>query len=87
MKNLSSFTVDPFSCIYARIIFKRDFGHYLLQIYIPSTLIIMLSWVSFWLDADAVPGRISLGLLTVLSMSTQMSYTVNGDMPKVSYVR
>ncbi len=78
---------DPFTCIYAKILFRRDIGHYLLQVYVPSFLICVLSWVSFWLDPDAVPGRVSLGLLTVLSMSTQMSYTVSGDMPKVSYIR
>ena len=43
---------------------KRSYGYYLAQVYIPSILVVILSWVSFWLDIDAVPARISLGLLT-----------------------
>ena len=36
-------------------------------------LVVILSWVSFWIDIDAVPARITLGLLTVLTMTTQVS--------------
>ncbi len=28
---------------------KRQFGYYLLQAYIPSMLIVILSWISFWI--------------------------------------
>lgn len=54
--------------------------------YIPSMLIVMLSWISFWLNVNAVPGRISLGVLTVLTM-TQQSSTVNATLPRVSYTK
>ena len=46
--------------------------------------IVLLSWVSFWLDPHAVPARISLGVLTVLAMSTQMSSAAGSSLPKVS---
>lgn len=58
----------------------------MIQLYIPSVLIVSLSWVSFWLSADAVPARISLGILTVLTMTTQKS-AGNTSLPKVSYVK
>lgn len=61
-------------------------GYYLTQVYIPSVLIVILSWVSFWLDFEAVPARISLGLLTVLTMTTQSS-GARASLPKVSYVK
>ena len=50
-------------------------------------MIVFLSWVSFFLDPLAVPGRISLGVLTVLTISTQMASAVSSSMPKVSYVK
>ena len=50
--------------------FKREFSYYLLTIYVPSMLVIV-SWVSFWLDPNAVPARVSLGVTTLLTMSTQ----------------
>ena len=58
----------------------------MIQIYIPSVLIVLLSWVSFWLNVDAVPARISLGILTVLTMTTQKSMAV-ASLPRVSYVK
>ena len=45
----------------------------MIQTYVPSMLIVVLSWVSFWLSNDAVPARISLGVLTVLTMTTMTS--------------
>lgn len=54
--------------------------------YIPSVLVVMLSWISFWLNVNAVPGRISLGVLTVLTMTTQSS-GVNASLPHVSYTK
>ena len=46
-------------------------------------MIILLSWVSFWLDPLSVPARVSLGVLTVLTMQTQ-SGQIATDLPKVS---
>jgi hypothetical protein len=54
--------------------------------YIPSIFVVLLSWISFWLNVGAVPGRISLGVLTVLTMVTQSS-GVNASLPRVSYTK
>ncbi|KAL8562199.1 hypothetical protein ACOMHN_005184 [Nucella lapillus] len=75
-----------FTCIRAEFSLKRQYGYYMSQVYIPSMLVVILSWVSFWLDIDAVPARISLGLLTVLTMTTQ-SASAGTNLPRVSYVK
>ena len=59
--------------MYFTISLKRLFEYYLIQVYVPSILIVFLSWVSFWIDIHAVPARISVGLLTVLTITTQSS--------------
>ena len=46
----------------------------------------MLSWVSFWVDIDATPARVSLGVLTVLTMTTQSS-GARSALPRVSYIK
>uniref|UniRef100_A0A672UHB3 Neurotransmitter-gated ion-channel transmembrane domain-containing protein n=2 Tax=Strigops habroptila TaxID=2489341 RepID=A0A672UHB3_STRHB len=47
---------------------------------------VMLSWVSFWIDRRAVPSRVSLGITTVLTMSTIMT-GVSASMSQVSYIK
>ena len=67
------FYPGSFSSVKARFKLKRQYGHFLLQTYIPSILIVIISWVSLWISMDAVPARISLGVTTVLTMATQLS--------------
>ncbi|XP_060556702.1 glycine receptor subunit alpha-3-like, partial [Ruditapes philippinarum] len=74
------------TCLQFNIYLERNIGFYMIQTYIPSVLIVMLSWLSFWLNVDAVPARISLGILTVLTMTTQRSMS-NVSLPRVSYVK
>ncbi|GFR69261.1 glycine receptor subunit alpha-2 [Elysia marginata] len=75
-----------FSCIQADFYLRRQFGYYIAQVYIPSVLIVVLSWVSFWIDIDAIPARVSLGLLTVLAITTQSTGEKSG-LPRVSYIK
>uniref|UniRef100_A0A0N4Z0B2 Neur_chan_LBD domain-containing protein n=1 Tax=Parastrongyloides trichosuri TaxID=131310 RepID=A0A0N4Z0B2_PARTI len=64
--------------------FKRQQGFYILQIYTPSSLIVIMSWVSFWINKEASPARVALGVMAVLSIST-IGFTSRNDLPKVSY--
>jgi hypothetical protein len=54
--------------------FQRQQGFFVLQIYIPLTLIVMCSWVTFWLTktekGSEIPARTSLGASSVLSVVT-----------------
>uniref|UniRef100_A0A0N5CEA1 Gamma-aminobutyric acid receptor subunit beta n=1 Tax=Strongyloides papillosus TaxID=174720 RepID=A0A0N5CEA1_STREA len=81
VETLSSGNYSRLSCIF---LFRRNIGFYVIQIYLPSILIAVISWISFWLSRESSPSRISLGLLTVLSMTTIMN---NSSVPKVSYVK
>jgi len=48
--------------------------------------VVLLSWVSFWIDLESVPARISLGILTMLTITTQSSVHMRG-MPAVSFTK
>ena len=65
---------------------RRDIGYFLIQTYIPSVLIVILSWVAFWINPESTPARVSLGLLTVLAMSTH-SAGARASLPRVSYIK
>ncbi|XP_071549806.1 gamma-aminobutyric acid receptor subunit beta isoform X4 [Panulirus ornatus] len=83
---ISSTSTGNYSRLLCEIMFVRSMGYYLIQIYIPSSLIVVISWVSFWLNRSATPARVSLGVTTVLTMTTLMSST-NAALPKISYVK
>lgn len=80
---LLSFLAGKFTCIEARFHLERQMGYYLIQMYIPSLLIVILSWISFWINMDAAPARVGLGITTVLTMTTQSSGS-RASLPKVS---
>ena len=70
----------------AHLKFRRDIGYHVMQFYMPSSLVVMLSWLSFWISIHAIPERVSLGLLTVLTMTTQ-SAGATAHLPRVSYIK
>lgn len=50
----------------------------------PCILIVVLSWVSFWIHREATSDRVGLGITTVLTLST-ISLDSRTDLPKVRY--
>lgn len=59
-------------------------GNFLIQVYGPCILLVVLSWVSFWLNREATADRVSLGITTVLTM-TFLGLEARTDLPKVPY--
>lgn len=57
----------------AKFHLHRSIGFHLIQSYLPSILIVAISWVSFWMDVDCVPARVTLGVITLLTVSSQVS--------------
>ncbi|EPQ15860.1 Gamma-aminobutyric acid receptor subunit pi [Myotis brandtii] len=51
---------------------RRNVLYFILETYVPSTFLVVLSWVSFWISLDSVPARTCIGVTTVLSMTTLM---------------
>ncbi|XP_008104925.1 gamma-aminobutyric acid receptor subunit pi [Anolis carolinensis] len=61
---------------YPKLVFhfelKRNILYFILETYVPSSLLVVLSWVSFWISQSSVPARICIGVTTVLTMTTLM---------------
>ncbi|XP_076246745.1 pH-sensitive chloride channel 2 isoform X2 [Calliopsis andreniformis] len=75
-----------FSSISITFKLAREMGFFMMDYYIPSILIVVISWVSFWLHMDASPPRIVLGTNTILTFMTLAS-KVENSLPKVSYIK
>ncbi|XP_047477965.1 glycine receptor subunit alpha-3-like isoform X2 [Penaeus chinensis] len=80
------FVTGNFSGLLVKFSLRRQNGYHVLQTYVPTILIVSISWVSFWLDPNAVPGRVSLGVTTLLTLTTLASGT-RASLPPVSYVK
>lgn len=80
------YATGTFPCLRATVYFRREIFYYLTETYVPSILIVILSWASFWIDHEAVPARISVGLLTVLTITTQLSGS-RAQLPRVPYIK
>mgnify|MGYP001793879360 CR=1 FL=1 len=76
-------STGSFSCAGLVLVFRRQINYYVMSLFVPSTLLVLLSWVGFWIDKESTPGRISLSLLTILTMQNQVSngynYPYNSD--------
>ncbi|XP_069679067.1 gamma-aminobutyric acid receptor subunit alpha-6-like isoform X2 [Periplaneta americana] len=73
-----------FSVLQVNFNLQRHTGYFLIQVYVPCILIVVLSWVSFWIHREATSDRVGLGITTVLTLST-ISLDSRTDLPKVRY--
>ncbi|KAG1654980.1 Glycine receptor subunit alpha-3 [Nymphon striatum] len=80
------FQLGEYSCLKAELHLSRNIGYHLVQNYIPTTLIVVTSWVSFWIDVNAITARISLGVTTLLTIISKSS-NIQANIPLVSYVK
>ncbi|XP_074640095.1 glycine receptor subunit alpha-2-like [Tubulanus polymorphus] len=81
-----NYTTGAYPCLQINFQLRRDYGYYILQVFIPSIMLVILSWFAFWLKPDGVTARVLIGLFTVLTMTTQ-STGVRTALPKVSYIK
>ncbi|KAM7042293.1 PREDICTED: gamma-aminobutyric acid receptor subunit alpha-6 [Sturnus vulgaris] len=63
---------------------QRKMGYFMIQIYTPCIMTVILSQVSFWINKESVPARTVFGITTVLTMTT-LSISARHSLPKVSY--
>ncbi|CAD5220856.1 unnamed protein product [Bursaphelenchus okinawaensis] len=83
-----NYSTGVWSCVTAEFFVSREITHHIMQTYVPTSLIVVISWFSFWLglDVEAVPARVSLAITTLLTLSTQAN-SVRTTLPEVSYMR
>ena len=82
----AAYPPGPVPCLEVIFVVSRNLGYFLIQFYIPSILLVILSWVSFWISVDAVVARVNIGLLAVLTLTTQSTGS-RDQLPRVSYVK
>ncbi|XP_019633790.1 PREDICTED: gamma-aminobutyric acid receptor subunit beta-like [Branchiostoma belcheri] len=78
-------TSDEYAYLYFSFELHRKVAYFMIHTFIPPILIVILSWVSFWVDHRSVAARVTLGITTVLSMTNIIMNDPTTTLPKVSY--
>ena len=76
---------DPFAGYSISIEAKRRFGYFIIKVIIPLFLIVMMSFVVFWIDPKESGTQISVAITTMLTLIAYR-FAVGNDIPKVSYL-
>ncbi|KAJ7355064.1 hypothetical protein OS493_028282 [Desmophyllum pertusum] len=85
-KTFNKYVVGNWSGIKASFTFERMSSYFLIHVYGPCALIVIISWVSFLLPRSSPPARVTLGVTSVLTVVTILNM-LNNSMPKVNYVK
>lgn len=78
--------IGNYSSIIFAITFDRSFGFYLLDYFVPSVLLVAISWVSFWFEVDQTAPRAILATSSMLTFIILSSAQIK-TLPEVSYIK
>ncbi|XP_015915386.3 glycine receptor subunit alpha-3 [Parasteatoda tepidariorum] len=75
-----------YTSLITNITLVRRLSGSIINTYTPSTLIVIMSWITFWLETDAVPARVALSVTSLLTLCTQVEH-YRSQLPPVSYMK
>lgn len=70
----------------AEFVFKRRYGFFILQAYVPTYMTIFVAWINFWMDPKELSTRATLGISAFLAITLQFGNILKNQ-PPVSYVK
>ena len=76
------FYTEKWSTLEAVFTFSRMSGFYLIQSVAPSNILVILSWINFFIEPEDSPPRVFLGISCILTMAAIQNY-INYSLPKV----
>jgi hypothetical protein len=69
-----------FTCVAVVFNLRRRIGYHMFHTFIPSALIVVMSWISFWIKPEAIPARVTLGVTSLLTLGQSVNCLCNRDM-------
>jgi hypothetical protein len=73
-----------FQGVEATLVIQRRIGYYVRFIFIPSIMLVTISFLSFFIDYTVAPARITIGVVPVLAQFNMMG-RVATSLPRFSY--
>ncbi|EAT47625.1 AAEL001272-PA [Aedes aegypti] len=62
--------IGNYSCLKVDLMFTRDRAFYFTTVFIPGIILVTSSFITFWLEWNAVPARVMIGVTTMLNFFT-----------------
>ncbi|KAF0300782.1 Glycine receptor subunit alpha-2 [Amphibalanus amphitrite] len=84
--NKVKYDTGSFARIGFMLVFSRKLPFYLLQIYFPTVLFVIISWLTFFIPPPYAQGRIILTITTLLAL-TALNSIISKHSPSASYLR
>ncbi|VDK68255.1 unnamed protein product, partial [Cylicostephanus goldi] len=72
-----------YSRLYVCFLFSRSAGFCFLQLIIPSTAVVITSWVSLWMENETS----FQDMISIILTITFLLFSYNEVMPRVSYIK
>jgi hypothetical protein len=64
---------------------KRNSQYYMLTMFLPVSMIVLMSWFVFWLPPDVIPSRVGISTASIFSLIA-FSLSIRMGLPRVSYL-
>merc|ERR1711970_468214 len=78
----ASLSSGNYSRLIGDVVFVRSVGPYVIQVYLPMALMVMMSWLALWLRE--VTARVGLCMITILSVII-IIISIHSSLPRISY--
>lgn len=64
---------------------KRDTNYFKFKVILPLVLIVMMSWLVFWIDPSLIPSQVSVGVTAMLTMIAYR-FALAGMLPRLPFL-
>jgi hypothetical protein len=64
---------------------QRNVQYYVLTMFLPMSLIVLMAWSVFWLQPNLIPSRIAISTATIFSLLA-FGFSIRMNLPRISYM-
>ena len=82
----SKSSTGTYAYIIGGLVLKRLSNNYFILVYIPSTMIVIVSWLSFWISVREQLLKLLIAMLSLITLALAVLF-VNQDLPHPNYTK